>query len=75
MTQFDRGELSDAEAEASVIAEYEAQIAALERKIGQLTVELDSVKKHRANQSPAATTTPPSSPARGLLRQTRVLPR
>lgn len=33
------------EAEASVIAEYEAQIAALERKVGQLTMELDLVKK------------------------------
>jgi transposase len=44
LTQFDRGELNDEEAEASVIAEYEAQIAALERK-GQLTMELDLVKK------------------------------
>jgi len=45
LTQFDRGELNDEEAEASVIAEYEAQIAALERKVGQLTMELDLVKK------------------------------
>ena len=29
LTQFDRGELSSEEAEASVIAEYEAKIAAL----------------------------------------------
>lgn len=36
--QFDRGELDEEEAEASVIAEYEAQIAALERKAGQLRV-------------------------------------
>ena len=49
LTQFDRGELNDEEAEASVIAEYEAHIAALERKVGQLTVELDLVKKHRAS--------------------------
>jgi transposase-like protein len=41
LTQFDRGELSSEEAEASVIAEYEAKIAALERKVGQLTMELD----------------------------------
>lgn len=41
LTQFDRGELNDEEAEASVIAEYEAHIAALERKVGQLTMELD----------------------------------
>ncbi|MDI7865195.1 transposase [Rhizobiaceae bacterium n13] len=45
LTQFDRGELNDEEAEASVIAEYEARIAALERKVGQLTMELDLVKK------------------------------
>ena len=43
--QFDRGDLSSKEAEASVIAEYEAKIAALERKVGQLTMELDLVKK------------------------------
>ena len=45
LTQYDRGELSTEEAEASVIAQYEAKIATLERKIGQLTMELDLVKK------------------------------
>lgn len=45
LTQFDRGELTDEEAEASVIVEYEARIAALERKVGQLTMELDLAKK------------------------------
>ena len=45
LTQFDRGELNGEEAEASVIAEYEARIAALERKVGQLTMELDLLKK------------------------------
>ncbi len=45
LTQFDRGELTSEEAEASVIGEYEARIAALERKVGQLTMELDLVKK------------------------------
>lgn len=45
LTQFDRGELNDEEAEASVIAEYEAHIAALERKVGQLTMELDLLTK------------------------------
>lgn len=44
LTQFDRGELKGEEAEASVIAEYEAGIAARERKVGQLTMELDLVK-------------------------------
>lgn len=45
LTQFDRGELNDEEAEAGAIAEHEAQIAALERKVGQPTMELDLVKK------------------------------
>lgn len=47
LTQFDRGELTGEEAEASVIAEYEARIVALERKVGQLTMEPDLAKKHR----------------------------
>jgi transposase-like protein len=45
LTQFDRGELTGEEAEASVVTEYEARIAALERKVGQLTMELDLAKK------------------------------
>jgi len=48
LTQFDRGELSNEEAEASVVADYEAKIAALERKVAQLTMELELVKKSRA---------------------------
>ncbi len=43
--QFDRGELDAEDAAASTVAEYEAQIAALERKVGQLTMELDLLKK------------------------------
>ncbi len=45
LTQYDRGEFSTEEAEASVISEYEARIAALERKVGQLTMELEMVEK------------------------------
>jgi transposase-like protein len=45
LTQYDRGELDADEVEASVLAEYEAKIAALERKVGQLTIELDLLKK------------------------------
>jgi hypothetical protein len=45
LTQYDRGELDADEVEASVLAEYEAKIAALERKVGQLTMELDLLKK------------------------------
>ena len=45
LTQYDRGELGDEEVEASALVEYEAKIAALERKVGQLTMELDLLKK------------------------------
>lgn len=45
LTQYDRGELNGEEVEASVLTDYEAKIAALERKVGQLTMELDLLKK------------------------------
>ncbi len=45
LTQYDRGELDIEEASAITIAEYEAKIAALERKVGQLTMDLDLAKK------------------------------
>ncbi|WP_220495417.1 transposase [Paracoccus sp. MC1862] len=48
LTQVDRGELNDEEAEASVIADCGTRISALERKVGQFTMELDLAKKHRA---------------------------
>jgi transposase-like protein len=41
LTQYDRGELDGEEVEAIVVADYEAKIATLERKVGQLTMELD----------------------------------
>ncbi|WP_455273604.1 transposase [Rhizobium herbae] len=66
LTQFDRGELNDEEAEARVISGYEAQIAALERKVGLLTMELDLVKKTPCHRSSAAAGNPPSSPVPGL---------
>jgi transposase-like protein len=43
--QFDRGELDTEDAAASTVAEYEAHIAALEWKVGQLTMELDLLTK------------------------------
>ena len=45
LTQYDRGELNREEVEAWAAAEYEAKIAALERKVGQLTMELELLKK------------------------------
>jgi len=45
LTQYDQGSLNEEVAAASVVAEYEAKIAALERKVGQLTMEIDLLKK------------------------------
>ena len=45
LTQFDDGKLELDEVEAATTADYEAKIAALERKVGQLTMELDLLKK------------------------------
>jgi transposase len=45
LSQYDRGELNAEEAAATTISAYEAQIAALERKVGQLTMEVDLLKK------------------------------
>jgi transposase len=45
LSQYDRGELNVEEAAATTISEYEAEIAALERKVGQLTMEVDLLKK------------------------------
>lgn len=48
LTQFDRGDMEPGalhRSDSVVVAEYEAKIADLERKVGQLTMELDLVKK------------------------------
>ena len=48
LTQFDRGDMEPGAilgSDSVVVAEYEAKIADLERKVGQLTMELDLVKK------------------------------
>lgn len=45
LTQYDQGSLNDEVVAASVVAEYEAKIAALERKVGQLTMAIDLLKK------------------------------
>jgi hypothetical protein len=65
LTQFGRGELNNQEAEASVIAEHEAYIAALAPKVGQLTMKLGLVK----NTAPAE-----SRPQRELLHHKRPHP-
>jgi transposase len=45
LSQYDLGELDQDEAAACTMAEHEAKIAALERKVSRLTMELDLVKK------------------------------
>jgi transposase-like protein len=40
-----RGELAEEDQLVEQVRDYEAQIGALERKVGQLTMELDAVKK------------------------------
>jgi transposase len=48
LTQFDRGDMEPGALDRSdsvVVAEYEAKIADFERKVGQLAMELDLVKK------------------------------
>ncbi|WP_246018242.1 transposase [Pelagibacterium montanilacus] len=71
LSQFDRGELNQEEAEASVAAEYEARISALERKVGQLTMELDMAKKNAApspgpvNENSSIVTGPRIAPSGG----------
>ena len=70
--QFDRGELDAEDAAASMVAEYEAHIAALERKVGQLTMELDLLKKRHDYDSSATTTAHRSSAAPSQLHPTRM---
>ena len=43
--KFERGELVEEEAQADKLRDYEAKIASIERKIGQLVTEVDSIKK------------------------------
>jgi len=44
-SEVEAGQLNDEVADATRIAEYETKIAALERKVGQLTMEVDLLKK------------------------------
>ena len=71
LTQYDRGELDAEEAEATLVTEYEAKIAALERKVGQLTMELDLLKKAPRlrlvsdNETPSIISGPKAVPSDG----------
>ena len=71
LTQYDRGELNREEVEAWAAAEYEAKIAALERKVGQLTMELELLKKTprlhlvSSNESSLIVSGPKAAPSEG----------
>ena len=71
LVKYDRGEINGEEVEASTIAEYEAKIAALERKVGQLTMELDLLKKAprlrlvSSSESSCIVSGPPAAPSDG----------
>jgi transposase len=45
IAKYEAGEFDDDETAAAMLAEYEARIALLERKVGQLTLENDLLKK------------------------------
>src|SRR6478672_6527760 len=48
--KFERGELNEELADADKVRDYEAKIASLERKIGQLVMEVDLLKKGARTQ-------------------------
>lgn len=43
--KFEAGEITEEQDQSETVREYEAKIAALERKVGQLTMLLDGLKK------------------------------
>jgi len=46
--KYRKGELTEEIEDGECIREYEARIASLERKVGQLVMELDAFKKREA---------------------------
>jgi transposase-like protein len=50
--KYETGQLTDETVDAVRIAEYEGKIAELERKVGQLTMEVDLLKKGRLARQP-----------------------
>lgn len=50
--KYRRGHFDERETLVEKVDEYEAKIAALERKVGQLTMEIDILKKLRERTSP-----------------------
>jgi hypothetical protein len=69
--QFDRGELSQEVAEPTLEDERELTIAALQRKVGELTMQIDLLKKTprlapvRSNDPLLIITGPPAARSEG----------
>lgn len=74
LTQFDRGDTEMQGIDPVLVAEYEARIAALERKVGQLTMELDLQKKVprlrlvRGSESSLVISGPQAAPSDGAAK-------
>ena len=70
LAKYEAGEFTEEAAVAASLEEYEARIAALERKVGQLTMENDLLKKALPSArspngaSSSIVTGPPASPER-----------
>lgn len=56
LAQYDRDRLDARTIDASVLQAFEAKIAALERKVGQLTMALDGLEAPVASLAPVAVT-------------------
>ena len=55
VAKYEAGEFDDEQVQGDVLARYEARIAELERKVGQLVMENDLLKKaRRAGEQPSA---------------------
>lgn len=71
LNRFDRGESLMPSEDPSNFAEYEAKIAALERKVGQLTMEIELLKKSKrqqavsSNDKPSVISGPKAAPSDG----------
>lgn len=74
LTQFDRGDTEMQGIDPVLVAEYEARIAALERKVGQLTMELDLAKKTprlrlvSGSENSSIISGPPAAPSDGAAK-------
>ena len=60
MAKYEAGEFDDEQVQGDVLARYETRIAELERKVGQLVMENDLLKKPAEPWNNPAAGCPPS---------------